>query len=434
MIRIRYTLPAFVVAAFLVTGCTRPPAPVVNTKPAEVVVENPVVREVTDYEDFIGRTEAFKSIDIRSRVTGYLKKTPFQDGADIKAEEPLFQLEQDWFQAEYDKAEAGVFQAQAGLKQAESDLKVADAELERAESEITRLMTLGSASLKEKDEAKAAQLKGKAAQLKAEAMIAGAKASIKLAEASARLARQNLNWTTIKAPEAGRVSRRYIDPENLVKADDTILTTLLVIDKIHVNFDVDDRTLLRIRRLIRDGKIESARGRTDTRVLVSLPDEEEFQPNDQLAADDFTGVGTVNFIDNKVDPSTGTLRVRAMVENPEKNKNRLLSPGMFVRVRLPIGKSHPALLVPEEAIGTDQGQKFVYVVNEKDEVVYRPVKLGAQHGQQRVILSTDLTDKDRIIVSGLQRVRPGVRVAPREQGQGARGKGQEAEPSPKGKT
>ncbi len=435
MIRIRYTLPAFVVAAVLVAGCARPTPPVAATKPAEVVVAHPVVRPITDYEDFTGRTDAVRSIEIRSRVTGYLKETSFQDGADVKSGATLFQIVPEWFQAELDKTKATVLQAKAGLKQAEAELKEAEAEADRAEREIARLKTLGGASQKEKDDATAMQLKAEALKLKAEASVAGAKATIKFAEASERLAQQNFDWTTIKAPEDGRVSRRFIDPGSLIKADETILTSLVVIDKIHVYFDVDSNTLLRIRRLIRGGQVESARGRNDTPVMITLPDDadDESRPNGAATAEDFTGKGTVNFIDNKVDPSTGTLRLRAVIDNPEKNKNRLLSPGMFVRVRLPIGKEHPALLVPEEAIGTDQGQKFVYVVNEKDEVVYRPVKLGAQHGSQRVVVSTDLTEKDRIIVSGLQRVRPGAKVTPREQGQGAGGKGQEADSGTKGK-
>ena len=163
-----------------------------------------------------------------------------------------------------------------------------------------------------------------------------------------------------RSPFAGRISRRLIDPGNLVKADDTPLTTLVALDPLYAYFDIDERTLLRLRRLIAEGKIKSAR-ETEAPVMVGLADEQGFS---------LTGV--VNFVDNKVDPNTGTLRARVVIANPR----RLLSPGLFVRIRVPIGSPRPALLVPEEAVGSDQGQKYLYILNKDDEVVYQ---IGRAH-------------------------------------------------------
>jgi RND family efflux transporter MFP subunit len=226
---------------------------------------------------------------------------------------------------------------------------------------------------------------------------AEARAAVAVATQQRELARQNVEFTKIRAPFAGRIGRRMIDPSNLVKANDTILATLVSLDPIYVNFDIDERTLLRLRRLVREGKIVSARTEPTT-VHIGTADEEGYS----LA-------GVIDFIDNRVEAGTGTLRVRARADNPKA----LLSPGMFVRIRLPVGKPKPCLLVPEEALGSDQGQRYVFVVNDKDEVVYRPVKLGPQVDRLRVI-ETGVQPDDRVIVSGLQRVRAGVKVVPKE--------------------
>ena len=365
----RYGVATLFMGLLLVAGCVRPQPTIVPTKPPEVIVDKPGVEMVTDFEDFTGRTDAVASVELRSRVTGYLNSpVHFKDGADVTEGTLLFQIDPKPYQAEVDRTDASV--------------RLAEAHFSRIKKDYDRTLSLkGSKAISDEELDKSAGDK------------AEAEASVGVAVAARKLAVQNLDFTKILAPMSGRMSRRYVDPGNLVKSDDTILSLLVVLDPIFVYFDVDDRTLLRTRRLIADGKVKPARDGKTT-VSIGLPDE-----------DGYPREGLVNFIDSKIDAGTGTLRIRAEVSN----KALLLSPGLFVRVRVPIGEPKRALLVPEEAIGTDQGQKFVYVVDDKDEVVYRTVKLGSAYGQKRVIES-GLTETDRVIVSGLQRVRPKVKV------------------------
>lgn len=355
-------------AVLLAAGCARPQPALAPAKPTEVIVEYPVSREVTAFEDFTGRTEAVAAVDIRARVTGHLKEIRFKDGDDVKKGDVLFQIDPDQYQHEYDRTKANLLLAQVHL-----------ARLRKDYSRVMALSAKGAASQEEVDKVAGDQSE--------------AEASVATAEAAARSAKLNLDYCTISAPMSGRISRRNIDAGNLVKADDTILTNLVALDPIDAYFDIDERTLLRLRRLVREGKMPSART-TATKVKVGLADE-----------DGFSLTGTINFIDNKLDAATGTLRLRAGVANPKL----LLSPGLFVRFRLPIGLPHPAVLIPEEAVGTDQGQKFVYVVNEKDEIVYRKVQLGQEFDEGRAVES-GVTPQDRVVVSGLQRVRPGAKV------------------------
>ena len=222
-----------------------------------------------------------------------------------------------------------------------------------------------------------------------------------VAEADRDLAALNLDFTRVTAPIGGRLSRRMVDPGNLVKADETALTSIVSLDPMFVYFDVDERTVLRIRRLIREGKIKS-RTETELPVQVALADE-----------DGFPRTGFINFSDNKVDPNTGTLRVRGVVENP---KPHVLSPGMFLRVRLPIGKPYQALMIAERALGTDQGRKFLYVVNGDDEVEQRPVKVGQLNDEGMRVIEQGLQPGERVIVNGIQRVRAGKKVKPKPTG------------------
>jgi RND family efflux transporter MFP subunit len=376
-----------VVALALFAGCKRPAPPVAETKPPEVIVATPTVQTVTDYEDFTGRTEAVLSADIRARVSGYVTKVQFKDGTDVPEGAPLFQIDPTVYQAEVDRAKAALAQARAVRDQAAADL-------DRVTRTLERVQRTSGISREEADQASADKAKNTAT-------LASAAAAINVAEAQLRTAEQNLAWTNITAPFAGRVSKRAYDPGNLVQQDVTVLTSIVKLDPVYVYFDIDDRTLLRVRRLVREGRVPSARER-DTPVQVGLPDE-----------DGFSYTGTVDFIDNTLDPGTGTLRIRATVPNTRL----ILSPKQFVRVRLPIGVPREAVLVPEEALGTDQGQKFVYaVVDAKSEqgeaiqqVAYRPIKPGQQFGRLRVV-EEGVTAGERVIVSGLQRVRPGVRV------------------------
>lgn len=225
--------------------------------------------------------------------------------------------------------------------------------------------------------------------------LAEAEANLKAAKASLKIASVNLGYCTIKAPISGRLSRPNIDPGNLVKADDTSLslTRIVAQDPIWVYFDLDERTMLRLKRLVNTPDAEGIEG-LKLPVFIGLADETDY-PHE----------GALDFRDNRLDPNTGTLRVRGVFPNAD----RLLTPGMFVRVRLPIGEPQNALLVPEQAVGTDQGQKFVYVVDNKDQITYRQVAVGKLYEGMRVI-NEGISPGERIVVTGVQRVMPGMKV------------------------
>lgn len=370
--------PAFPLV--VMSGCDRAVAKPPPPKPPVVMTSEPVSREVTDFEDFVGQTTAKKTVEIRARVNGYLDKVNFTDGDEVKEGAVLFEIDPRPTDAEVARTEAAVVQSEAHAKRLEANYK------------------------------RAVGLRGREVLSAQEFdLISGdyaeANAAVGISKANNDLAKLNRGFTKVTAPIAGRLSRRMVDSGNLVQADQTLLTTIVTLDPIYVYFDIDERTLLRIRRLIAAGKIKS---RTEAAITVyaALSDEEGF-PHE----------GTINFSENRVDPNTGTLRVRAEIPNPVP---RVLSPGMFMRVRLPVGTPHRSLLVPEQALGTDQGRKFLYVVKpgkDKDGkpaqlVEYRPVVVGSMHDGLRVV-DKGLAPGEQIIVSGLQRVRPGISVEPR---------------------
>lgn len=359
----------------LAGGCARKEAAKVEPPVPEVRVRYPEVQPVEEVEEFTGWTRAEKTVELRARVTGYLNEAPFKEGDDIKEGTPLFKIDPRTYQADADKAEAAVRQAEATLERLQVDYK--------------RVRLAGRAvSAEEVDRIASNRIE--------------ADASLRAAKAALEHAQLNLNFTVVKAPFTGRISRKNCDPGNLVKADETILTTLVSLDPIHVYFDVDERTVLRIRRLIHEGKVASARDKRIT-VKIGLADE-----------DGFSREGYIDFVDNQLDHGTGTLRLRAVVPN----KYYLLSPGMFVRVRVPVGPRQPATLVREEALGSDQGERFVYVVTKDNKVVSRKVVVGQLEGEMRVIKGDPKTGKppvlpdERVIVAGMQRVRPGSLVKP----------------------
>jgi membrane fusion protein, multidrug efflux system len=372
-------LPWFALPAGLLTlaGCAKPPPPTEPAKPAVVLFDRPSKQTVREYEDFTGRLEATNSVEIRAQVTGYLDKVHFEkDGIDVPEGAPLFDIDSRMYASALDQTKAAVAQAQA--------------KLDKITRDFDRIVNLGEAASKEEKD----RVSGDRAE---------AAAAVAVAKASQAQAETNLGYTKITARFAGRLSRRMVDPGNVVKANDTLLTTLVALDPIYATFDVDERTVLRIRRLIQDGRTDSAR---DTKVPVEIGLSDE---------DGFPHPGVITFSDNRVDPNTGTLRVRATLANVKtagKTDKWLLSPGLFVRVRVPIGRPREALLVPEEAIGTDQGYKFAFVVDDKDEVQQRRLKLGQQYGPLRAV-EEGITAADRVIVSGLQRVRRGVKVSPK---------------------
>jgi len=337
----------------------------------EVVYSTPLVRDLAEFDEFTGRTEASLSIDIRSRVTGYLEKAPFKEGEDVKKGQLLFEIDRRPYQAELDRALAQERQAAATMSRLSNEYQRARALVRSraiSEEELDRI----AGSLAEADAADQA------------------------ARAAIRTAKLNLDFTRITAPIDGRISRRNCDPGNLIKADDTILTSLVVLDPIHAYFDVDERTVLRLRRLVNSGKTTLSR-QESIPVQLGLADEEGFSLS-----------GHIDFVDNRLDPNTGTLRIRAVIDNP----HLLLSPGMFIRLRLPVSATQRCILVPEESLVTDQGQKMVYVLDDQDQVAYRRVTVGQETEGFRVI-RTGVSPGDRVIVRGQQRVRPGIKVVPR---------------------
>jgi RND family efflux transporter MFP subunit len=367
-------------------GCVRPPPPAPPPVLLKVVVTAPISREITDYEEFNGRAEAMKMVEIRARVTGYLDKVLFKEGAEVEEGESLFAIDPRTYQAESARVEATLRQSQALLKRLELDYQRA-------------LPLLPDRAISQEDFDKIV------GDREAAAAVVG------VAEAARDVAKLNLSWTNVTAPMCGRISRQMVDPGNLVKADDTPLTTLVSLDPIYAYFDVDERTNLKVKRLIEGGKMKSARD-TEVAIRLGLSDEDKDEYSD---AERFSHVGKINFIDNGEEPTTGTLRLRGVFPNPQK----LLTPGMFVRIRVPIGAPHDAILIPDRALGQDQGRKYVYVVDATNKPARRYVTVGSlvtlEESQDPLrVITEGLAKHEKIVVDGLQRVRPGVEVATEE--------------------
>ncbi len=409
----RFTLPTrllwFCLAAIGLASCAKPP-PEVVTEPPVVTISKPIEREVGDYTDFTGQTAAVESVEVRARVTGYLNRITFLEGAEVKKGDVLFEIDPRPYQAELDKQEGQIKLAQARYRLAQADY-------DRARD---LLRTPGAISRQEIETyaAKAAE----------------SQASLDAAKAAAESARLNVEFCTVTAPISGLVGRAMLTAGNLVSQDSSLLTTIVAQDPIYAYVDIDERTLLRVRELIREGKftpdvvkgkepvldtvstaglLAAPQGCAPLTAALALPPGKQYSVVPlrlELATEKgFPHHGRINFVNNQVDPSTGTIRIRGIFANSD----RVLTPGLFVRVRVPIGPAAKALLVSERALGTSQGQKYVYVLDDKDEVVYRRVKLGPVRNGLRV-LTEGITRDDRVIVNGLLRVRPGVKVTPKE--------------------
>lgn len=355
-------------------GCSRGRPQVAPAEPPTVPVSPPVRRDVTDYVDFTGRTDAVEAVDVRPRVTGYLTRVAFKEGAEVKKGDVLFEIDPRPYQAQLD-------QAQGQLDLAQAQLKLAKSNYQRALAVASK----GFETAQELDQTAAATEE--------------ATARAKGYQGTVDVYRLNVEYTRVTSPIDGQVSRYYLTPGNLVNQDQTLLTTVVSLDPMYVYFEVDEPTLLRVRRAINEGKIRrSPEGQHP--VFVGLQGE-----------DGFPHAGTVNFVNNQVNPSTGSISVRGVFPNPlPKGGSRLLSPGMFVRVRLPIGQPHPALLVIDRAVASDQGLKYVYVLDAKDEVQYRRVVTGPLQEDGLRVIAQGLQPDDRVVVGGLQLLRPRMRV------------------------
>jgi multidrug efflux system membrane fusion protein len=360
------------ILAGIIAGCSssaQPKAPA----PPEVSVAEVICKQLGDSDEFTGRLEPVNSVEVRPRVSGYLQSVHFKEGAIVRQGDLLFQIDPRPFQAEVDRLKGELSQAKAQRSRAQSDF-------ERAE----RLHNNDGMSAEEYD-------RRAAVRNEAEAKIASTEAALRGAEL-------NLEFTRVTAPITGRVGRAEITEGNLVEsgaAQVRPLTSLVSLDPIYVYFDVDEQTYLKYARVTQSHGTSShdLRGA----ALLGLADE-----------DAFPHVGQVNFVDNQVSSSTGTIRLRATFAN----KNLALTPGLFARIRLQGGGTQSGCLAKDEAVMTDLNQKYVFVLGKNNTLTYRPVKLGPMAEGLRVVRD-GLHEGDVIVVSGLQRVRPGASVTPR---------------------
>jgi RND family efflux transporter MFP subunit len=357
----------------LLAGCTREPAPA-PPGPSVVTVAVPVEQNVTDHVDFSGKTAAVESVQLRARVGGYLQKVDYKEGNEVKKDQVLFAIDPRPYQAELDQAQARVKSAQAQLTQAEAEYR-----------RNLRLGPRGGVSPEELEES-----------LRTRDV---AQASLEAARANVKVKQLNLDFTNVLSPIDGRADKADTTLGNLVSAnlsDATILTNLVRLDPMYAYFDVDELTMLRIERMVQEGKL-AAREDKAPEVLMGLG-----------LGEDYPLRGTIDFVANQVKSSTGSVTVRGRFSN----KDQLLRPGLFVRIRVPLGDPHPALLVSDSALGTNQGQKFLFVLDAKNRVGYRPVTVGALHGGLREVVD-GLKPGERVVINGLLRVRPGVAVEPK---------------------
>lgn len=365
--------------AALAAACQKPSAPAAaspaSRPPAPVTVQQPVTREVTEWDIYPGRLEAKEWVEVRARVSGYLQAVNFKDGAEVKKGDLLFVIDPRQYQAELDRAEA--------------DLRQAETRLDLAKSELVRAERLRKVSVISEEEADAKNKTKREAE-----------AAIQSFRASVEMAKLNLDYTRVAAPISGRIGRKLVTEGNLVNAgmgQSTLLATIVSVDPVYCYFDADEASVLKYQQLAREGKQGGLR---DGKVVCEL----------ELANESgFPHKGVLDFADNRLDAATGTLRVRGVFANPAPD--RALQPGYFARVRVPGSGKYPALLIPDLAVGTDQGQKFVFTVNDQDTVEYKQVKLGPVVDGLRVVRE-GLQAKDQVVVNGLMSIRPGAKVKP----------------------
>jgi len=338
--------------------------------PPPVTVAKPVVKDIVERDDFIGRFEAIDQVDIRARVSGYLDKVHFQDGTFVKAGDLLFTIDPRPYRNALEQAQSAVTSSQVRLEFAQSDL-------ERAE----QLRRTGNIADQLYDQRRQAFLT--------------AKAELDRAQAALRQAQLDVEFTEIKSPLSGRISRKLVSEGNLVNANETILTNVLSLDPIQFYFDVDERSYLAFSRQSRGGTNNAANGETNE-VVLTLTDERLGQRK-----------GYLDFVDNRLDAASGTIRMRAVFEN----KDLSLTPGLFGRVTVGASDPYRGILLPDEAIGSDQDRRVVYVVGENNIVNLKPVRIGPRIDGYRVIRD-GLTGNETVVVNGLVRVRPGSPITP----------------------
>ena len=368
----------------LAVGCRRGTAPSAAPPTVDVVVATPITKRIVEWDEYTGRLEAIEFVEIRARVGGFLQEIHFTEGQIVKKGDLLCVIDPRLFAAAVRRAEAALREAQANEGRAKSDVtrtlaekKEAEASLALEEQRFRRAQELvGSNSIsKEEFDIREATLRQASALLEsadaniatAEAAVTVATAAVGAAEAALESAQINLNYTEVRAPVGGRVSRRFVDEGNLISggtADSTLLTTIVSLDPIHVSFDADEAAFLKYERLAAEGKRASSR-EVKNPIFLALADERPAFPHQ----------GHMDFVDNRMDPNTGTMRGRAILRNPDF----VLTPGLFARVRLPGSGAYDAVLIPDAAIVSDQSEQVVFVV-EADNAIRRQVNQNWSDG------------------------------------------------------
>ena len=358
----------------LLAGCNRaserkaPPPPAVTVAPVEA-------KEIVEWDEFTGRIEPVESVEVRPRVSGYIREVKFQSGQLVKKGDVLFLIDPRWHQADFDRR-------QAELEQAKVKLENAKREAERS----TQLLANKAISTEEGDTR--------------QSRFQEAKAVLQAAQAALDSAKLDLDYTEVRSPIDGRVSRALLTEGNYVNGNAggaTLLTTIVSVNPVYVYADIDENSLLKFNELAHAKKLET-NGDGKIPVELQLADEQEFPHR-----------GYIESFDNRLNADTGSILLRAVFSN----KDGRIVPGLFARIRVPLSERHPAFLVEERAIGTDQAQKFVLRLTSTNTVEYLPVKLGPLLSGKRIVRS-GLEGDERIVVNGMARVRPGMPVSPQD--------------------
>ncbi|MDF3936729.1 multidrug efflux RND transporter periplasmic adaptor subunit MexE [Pseudomonas citronellolis] len=359
-------IPLALAAVLVLSACGKTQDAAQNMPAPKVSVAEVIEQPVNEWDEFTGRLEAPESVELRPRVSGYIDKVTFREGALVKKGDLLFQIDPRPFQAEVHRLEAQLQQTRANQTRTAN---------EAARGDRLRATNAISAELADARSAAATE----------------ARAQVAATQAELDNARLNLSFTQITAPIDGRVSRAEVTAGNLVNSGQSLLTTLVSTDKVYAYFDADERVYLKYVAMARAGGPD-ARGSTP--VYLGLTGE-----------DGFPHLGRLDFLDNQVNPKTGTIRGRAVFDN----KDGLYTPGLYARIKLVGSGTYAAALIKDEAVGTDLGKKFVLVVGADKKVAYRGIELGPKLEGLRIVRS-GLAKGDRIVVNGLQRVRPGAEV------------------------